>query len=132
MLFVERIVFITKPLLPIEPEMFPRSERKKFITCSGCRSSCLHRDMKLIMAVFLVPIFYTLGGLSIIFVFSAKSGLFLVRVYVILFSKSLYLVSLRFAIYAYLFSYYFAFYFSTFFFYLFSFFFFEKSIVSIY
>lgn len=109
------IDFITKPLLPIAPEMPPRSSKKKFITCYGCLSSCLHRDTKLIIAVFFVPIFYTLGGFSKILVFYAKSGLFFVNVSVILVNKNLYLDSLVDAIYACLFYYCFAFSLSAFF-----------------
>ena len=103
-LFKLRTVLITKPLLPMAPETFPKSSRKKFMICSGCLSSCLHREMKLIIAVFLEPNLSTFGGFNNILVFSAKSGLFFVNVSSILFSKSLYLFSLRFAIYAYLFS----------------------------
>lgn len=90
-----RIVLITRPLLPIEPEIPPRSSKKKFITCSGCRSSCLHKDIKFMIAVFLVPIFSTFGGLSMILVFYARSGLFFSSVTIILCSNFLYRFSLR-------------------------------------
>lgn len=66
------------------------------------------------MAVFLPPIFYTLGGLSMILVFSAKSGLFLVRVSVMRVNKNLYLDSLVAAISACLIYSSLAFYFSAF------------------
>ncbi len=88
-MFDVKTVFITKPLLPIAPEAPPKSYKKKFITCSGCRSNCLQRDIKFIIAVFFEPTLSTFGGLSIILVFSAKSGLFLVRVSVILANKFL-------------------------------------------
>lgn len=121
-------VFIIKPLWPIDPELPPKSYKKKFITCSGCLSSCLQRNTKLVMAVFFDPNFSTFGGLSIIFVFSARSGLFLVSVLVILSSNILYLCSFLAATYSY-----FCFYASTFSFYFFlsflSFLSFFKSIV---
>lgn len=104
-LFEFNSVLITKPLLPMAPDVPPRSSRKKFITCSGCRSSCLHREIKLIIAVFLDPILSTFGGFSIILVFSARSGLFLVSVSIILFNNSLYLSSFLFRISTSLFSY---------------------------
>lgn len=104
-LVVVRIVFITKPLLPMDPSILPKSLEKKFFTWSGCLSSCLHRDTKLMIAVFLVPIFSTFGGFKIIFVSSARSGLFFVRVSTIFCKSYLYLFSFVFAISATFFYY---------------------------
>ena len=124
-----KIVFIIRPLLLIDPDVPPRSSRKKFITCSGCLSSCLQSEIKFKMTVFFEPIFSTLGGLSMIFVFYAKSGLFFVRVSIMRANKSLYLLAFFSAISASFCSYFLAFSFSSFF--LFLSFFLAKSMTSI-
>jgi hypothetical protein len=61
---------MVKPALPNEPSA-PKSPKKKFITCSGCLSNCLHNEVKLAIAVFFLPILSTCGGFKIILVFSA-------------------------------------------------------------
>lgn len=118
-----------RPLLLIDPDVPPRSSRKKFITCSGCLSSCLHREIKFKMTVFFEPIFSTFGGFNMILVFYAKSGLFFVSVSMIRVSRSLYLLAFLSAISASFCSYFLAFSFSSFF--LFLSFFLAKSMTSI-
>lgn len=90
-----RMFLMVNPKLPSEPSA-PKSPKKKFMTCSGWRSNCLHKDVKLVMAVFFLPIRFTSGGLRTIFVFYARSGLFLLSVSQTLFKRSKYLFSLFF------------------------------------
>ena len=63
---------LPSPLLPMAPVLPPNSFKKKFITCSGCRSSCLQRSLKFLIAVLLLPSLATSGGFSIILVASTE------------------------------------------------------------
>ena len=108
--FCVRTFLMIKPWLPRDPELPPKSSKKKFMTCSGFLSSCLQMASKFVMAVFLVPCFETLGGMMVILVLSdAKSGLFLFRVSTMRLRSSLYRLSFFFLISWSFSSYYFAF-----------------------